>query len=233
VLIKQLHSWNVTPKEAIALQKDLASQIITHDCLGKVSYIAGVDVAIGDEKMIHAAVIIMTYPTLEIIEMHCHQELMKMPYIPGLLSFREIPALLGVFKKVNQKPDLIFVDGMGIAHPRGIGIASHLGLWLQIPTIGVGKKKLVGEYDIEALSNEFGAHVPLMYQKKIIGEVIRTRNKVKPLFISSGYMISLETSMAYVLSCCRGYRLPEPIRYADKFSKKDIVLHNNDMCLIK
>ena len=219
-----LHDWIVTPAEAIALQKKLALEIITYDCLKDVRYVAGVDVAFATKDILRAAVIIMTYPALQIVEIQCHQEELKMPYIPGLLSFREMPALLGAFNKLQQWPDLIFVDGMGIAHPRGIGIASHLGLWLQIPTIGVAKKKLVGTYDENALGTEFGSHVPLTYQDKIIGVVLRTRANVKPLFVSSGHMISLETSINYVLSCCKGYRLIEPIRYADKLSKGHAII---------
>jgi deoxyribonuclease V len=230
MLMQHLHDWNLTPQEAIALQKELALQIITDDCLQSVSYIAGADVALEGINKMHAAVVIMSYPDLKIVEMRCHEQELKMPYIPGLLSFREMPALLGAFKKVQQKPDLILVDGMGIAHPRGIGIASHLGLWLEIPTIGVGKKKLVGTYHADALSNEKGSTVALMHHEKMIGAVVRTKMNVKPLFISPGHMVSIRTSIDYVLACCRGYRLPELTRYADKLSKKDGMLHKNDMC---
>lgn len=231
MIIQNLHAWNVTPQEAIALQKQLASQIITQDCLSDtISYIAGADVALEGATMIHAAVVIMTYPELRIIETQCHQQELTMQYIPGLLSFREIPVLLEAFKKVQQKPDLIMVDGMGIAHQRGIGIASHLGLWLQIPTIGVGKTRLVGTYHADELGNEKGSTVALMYHEKMIGGVVRTKTNVKPLFISPGHMVSVKTSIDYVLACSRGYRLPEPTRYADKLSKKDPTLHNNDMC---
>lgn len=222
--MKILHDWNVTPIEAIALQKKLASEIITYDCLADVHHVAGVDVALEGKDNIRAAIVIMKYPSLEIIEIVVHSEKMSMPYIPGLLSFREMPALLQAWAKIKQQPDLIFVDGMGIAHPRGIGIASHLGLWLQIPTIGVAKKKLVGTYDENALGNEQGSYVPLLHHNKTIGVVLRSRTKVKPLFVSLGHMISLETTVTFVLACCKGYRLIEPIRYADKLSKGQVLI---------
>jgi len=227
--IQHLHSWNLTPQEAIVIQKQLAPSIITENSFDTISYIAGVDAALSGNN-IHAAVVIMTYPDLCIVEMRCHQQEISMPYIPGLLSFREIPALLGVFEKIQQKPDLMLVDGMGIAHPRGIGIASHLGLWLHIPAIGVGKKKLVGEYHSEKLGNQRGEAVALTHADKMIGAVVRTKNDVKPLFVSPGHMINVKTSVDYVFACFRGYRLPEPIRYADKLSKKDKSLHNDEMC---
>jgi deoxyribonuclease V len=225
-----ISEWQGSHLEAIALQKELAVQIVTEDTFSHVSFIAGVDAAFSDSgTMIHAAIVIMTYPALEIVEMHCHQEALTMPYIPGLLSFREMPSLLSVFKKVKQKPDLIMVDGMGIAHPRGIGIASHLGLCLHIPTIGVAKKKLVGIYNEDALNKEFGSTVPLLYRKKQVGMVVRTKKNVKPLFISPGHLISIETSVMYTLACAKGYRLVEPTRLADRLSKKHSTMHG-DQC---
>jgi deoxyribonuclease V len=215
-----LHEWNLTHQEAIALQLELAKRIIREDRLGDVHYIAGVDMAINEENgMAHAAVVLLTYPDLEIKEKHTYEEPIRMPYIPGLLSFREAPCVLGAFQKLRQRPDLVMADGMGIAHPRRIGIASHLGLWLQLPTIGCGKSLLTGKYDHSALGEEAGSWVPLTDKKEVIGAVVRTRTRVNPLFISTGHMISLETSIKYVLACGRGYRLPEPTRQADKLSK--------------
>jgi deoxyribonuclease V len=143
----------------------------------------------------------------------------RMPYIPGLLSFREAPAVLGAFKKLHRKADLVMVDGQGIAHPRRLGIASHLGLWLDLPTIGCGKTLFVGHYDKNALGLEAGSWVPLLHKQEIIGAVVRTRTRVSPMIISTGHRISLETSIHYVLACAKGYRLPEPTRQADKLSK--------------
>lgn len=215
-----LHEWNLNPTEAIALQQELAQRIILEDRLQDVHFVAGVDMALSkDQELAHAAVVLLTYPALELVEQHIYEEPIRMPYVPGLLSFREAPAVLGAFRKLRQRPDLVMVDGMGIAHPRRIGIASHLGLWLELPTIGCGKSILTGHYDHNALSEEAGSWVPLLSKKEVIGAVVRTRRRVNPMIISSGHMISLETSIRYVLDCCRGYRLPEPTRLADKLSK--------------
>lgn len=215
-----LHEWNLEPAAAIALQHELAQRIVLEDRLGEVHFVAGVDMAINENNgMAHAAVVLLTFPELEIVERHIYEEPIRMPYIPGLLSFREAPCVLGAFRKLRQQPDLVMVDGMGIAHPRRIGIASHLGLWLNIPTIGCGKSLLTGKYDKAALGEEAGSWVPLIDKKEVIGAVVRTRTRVNPMFISPGHLISVQTSIDYVLKCGRGYRLPEPTRLADKLSK--------------
>jgi deoxyribonuclease V len=215
-----LHEWNLTPEQAIALQRELAKQIIHEDRLEEVRHVAGVDMAINEGNgMAHAAVVLLSYPNLELVERHIYEEPVRMPYIPGLLSFREAPSVLGAFDKLRQRPDLVMVDGMGIAHPRRIGIASHLGLWLNLPTIGCGKSLLTGRYHKEQLGEEAGSWVSLVDKQEVIGAVVRTRTRVNPMFISLGHMISLETSIRYVLACGRGYRLPEPTRLADKLSK--------------
>jgi deoxyribonuclease V len=215
-----LHTWKLTREEAIALQHELATRILLEDQVGEVQYVAGVDMAINEEnEMAHAAVVLLTYPALEIVERHIYEEPLRMPYIPGLLSFREAPCVLGAFHKLRQRPDLVMVDGQGIAHPRRMGIASHLGLWLDLPTIGCAKSILVGTYDKTQLGEEAGSHVPLLYKRDVIGSVVRTRTRVNPMIISPGHKISLETSIKYVLACSKGYRLPEPTRLADKLSK--------------
>src|SRR2546429_8749770 len=214
-----LHEWNLQPEAAIALQRKLAAKIIRTDQLkGEVKLVAGVDMALNEEKnMAHAAVVLLSYPQMEVLERHVYEEPIRMPYIPGLLSFREIPCILGAFALLSQQPDLVMVDGQGIAHPRRLGIASHLGLWLDLPTIGCAKSILTGHHD--PLSEEAGAWVPLKADKEVIGAALRTRARVKPMIISLGHRISLETSLRFVLACCRGYRLPEPTRLADKLSK--------------
>ncbi len=213
-----LHDWNLKPNAAIALQRQLAQRIIREDQLGEVHHIAGVDMAINEENgMARAAVVLLSYPALEIQERHVYEEPVRMPYIPGLLSFREAPCVLGAFARLLQQPDLVMVDGQGIAHPRRLGIASHLGLWLELPTIGCGKSILTGHH--RALGEEAGSWVPLVDNDETIGAVVRTRAHVKPMIISLGHRISLETSLRYVLACCKGYRLPEPTRQADKLSK--------------
>jgi deoxyribonuclease V len=215
-----LHEWTLTPEAAIALQRELASQIIREDRLGEVRFVAGVDMAINEEhEAARAAVVLLRYPDMEILEKHVYEEPIRMPYVPGLLSFREAPPVLGAFKKLRQQPDLVMVDGQGIAHPRRIGIASHLGLWLNIPTIGCAKSLLVGRYKKDELGEEVGSWVPLIDKHELIGAIVRTRTRVNPMFISLGHLISLETSIRYVLACGKGYRLPEPTRQADKLSK--------------
>ena len=213
-----LHEWNIKQDEAIALQRELAKRVVRQDRLDEVRHLAGVDMAINEESdMARAAVVLLSYPALEIEERHVYEEPVRMPYIPGLLSFRELPCILGAFDLLKQQPQLVMVDGQGIAHPRRIGIASHLGLWLDLPAIGCAKSILTGHHG--PLSEEAGSWVPLKADAEVIGAVLRTRAHVKPVIISLGHRISLETSLHYVLACCRGYRLPEPTRLADKLSK--------------
>ncbi len=220
---RRLHEWNLQQSQAIALQRELAKRVVREDKLEEVRHIAGVDMAINEENgMARAAVVLLSYPALEIEERHVHEEPVRMPYIPGLLSFRETPCILGAFELLKIQPELVMADGQGIAHPRRLGIASHLGLWLDLPTIGCAKSILVGDYDKEALGEEMGSWVPLIDKRtnnEIIGAAVRTRSHTNPMFISLGHRISLETSLHYVLACCRGYRLPEPTRQADKLSK--------------
>jgi len=219
---RPLHEWTLEQNEAIALQRELAKRVVREDRLEEVRHVAGVDMAINEENgMARAAVVLLSYPALELEERHVHEEPVRMPYIPGLLSFRELPAILGAFDRLKQQPELVMVDGQGIAHPRRLGIASHLGLWLDLPSIGCAKSILRGEYDREALGEEVGSWVPLIDRKnnEVIGAALRTRAHTNPMFISLGNRISLETSLRYVLACSSGYRLPEPTRLADKLSK--------------
>jgi deoxyribonuclease V len=221
--IQPLHEWVVDPTEAVTLQRELASRIVREDRIEEpVRFIAGVDMAINEESgMARAAVVLLSFPELEIVERHVYEEPVRMPYIPGLLSFRELPCILGAFNKLKQHPQLVMVDGQGIAHPRRLGIASHLGLWLDLPTIGCAKSILRGNYDKNALGEEAGSWVPLVEGRKgeVLGAALRTRAHVNPMFISLGHRISLETSIEYVMACAKGYRLPEPTRQADKLSK--------------
>src|SRR5450759_2088682 len=217
-----LHEWNLQPEAAAALQRTLAAKIIRTDQLVRdpAQLVAGVDMAINEETTLaRSAVVLLSYPAMEVIERHVYEEPVRMPYIPGLLSFREVPAILGAFARLHQQPDLVMVDGQGIAHPRYLGIASHLGLWLDLPTIGCAKSILRGKYDEKALSEEAGAWVPLIFKNETVGAALRTRARAKPMIISTGHRISLVTSLHYVLACCKGYRLPEPTRQADKLSK--------------
>src|SRR6266536_2037349 len=204
---QHLHEWNLKQDEAKALQRELAKQVIREDRLDEVRHVAGVDMAMNEiSGMARAAVVLLSYPKLEVIEQHVYEEPLRMPYIPGLLSFREIPCILGAFDLLKQQPELVMVDGQGIAHPRRIGIASHLGLWLDLPTIGCAKSILTGTYDKDRLGVEAGSWVPLRSKSEIIGAVVRTRRAVNPMIISQGHLISLATSMKYVLACNKGYR---------------------------
>src|SRR5216684_8877658 len=181
---KPLHEWNLKQDEAKALQRELAKRVVREDRLDEVRHIAGVDMAINEMSgMARAAVVLLSYPVLEIVEQHVYEEPVRMPYIPGLLSFREIPCILGAFDQLKEQPDLVMVDGQGIAHPRYLGIASHLGLWLELPTIGCAKSILRGYYDEKALGENAGDWVPLTYRKETIGAVVRTRTRVKPMII--------------------------------------------------
>jgi deoxyribonuclease V len=160
-----------------------------------------------------AAVLVYSFPDLELCEVRTVRALVRFPYIPGLLSFREAPALVRAFRRLRLRPDLLICDGQGIAHPRGIGLASHLGIILGVPTIGCAKSRLVGDYD--EVGPKVGDRSPLVFEGKVVGAVVRSRSGVRPLFVSSGHRINLDRSIHFILASCRGYRLPEPVRQAD------------------
>ena len=179
--------------------------------------IAGADVSYAKRpETMYAAVVVMEWPSGEVVEEVTAERRAEFPYIPGLLSFREIPSLLAAFERLRTRPDVIIYDGHGIAHPRGFGIASHLGVLLDAPTIGCAKKRLVGEH--EEPGPERGSQVPLRLEGKTIGTVLRTRSKVKPVFISVGHRIGLRSAVRLVLETGGGYRLPEPTRLAHLLS---------------
>lgn len=211
-----LHNWNLSPQEAKAIQNDLAAQVIRHNNFGEIQTIAGADIALDPETETgYAGVIVYSYPDLKEVERVSAVAPIKFPYIPGLLAFREGPILLKAFEKLKTKPDLVMFDGQGLAHPRRLGIASHMGLLLNLPTIGVAKKVLVGKYQEPDLT--IGAQTPLIDKNEIIGICLRTRFKVKPIFISIGHKIDLPTAAKITLSCLAGTRIPKPTREADKF----------------
>ncbi|MEA5552272.1 deoxyribonuclease V [Anabaena cylindrica UHCC 0172] len=216
--IQQIHSWPSTVEEAITIQETLRNQVITIDVLKEpIKYIAGVDMGfLEDGKISRAAVAVLSFPDLQVVETSLAYRPTVFPYIPGFLSFREIPALLDALEKIQTIPDIILCDGQGIAHPRRFGIACHLGLIVDIPTIGVAKSLFIGKY--EELPEPRGSWQPLIHKKETIGAVLRTRTGVKPLYISSGHRISLPTAIDYVLRCTPKYRLPETTRIADKLA---------------
>ncbi|MAS35945.1 MAG: deoxyribonuclease V [Anaerolineaceae bacterium] len=217
--IHHLHDWNITPDRAIALQRDMAANIITDQPLqlNSIQRVAGVDVSVKN-NMSQAAIVVLSYPDMEIIETVRAQAPTPFPYIPGLLSFREGPVLEEAFRHLEHEPDVFIFDGMGIMHPRHLGIAAHMGLWLDKPTIGCGKNKLVGHY--EEPGPEKGARSPLYYKGQQLGVVLRTRDNVKPVFISVGHRGELQSAIDLVLSCTTRYRLPDPIRAAHNAAGK-------------
>lgn len=197
-----------------ARQIELAQQVSLQDVVIDPRYVAGVDVGFEDEgRVTRAAVVILTYPDLGVAEYQIARIPTQLPYIPGLLSFREIPAILAAWEKLTLKPDLVLVDGQGRAHPRRLGVAGHLGVTLNIPAIGVAKSRLCGHYD--ALAEGADAQSPLMDKDEQLGWVWRSKARCNPLFISPGHLMSIDTALVWVKAMIRGYRLPEPTRWAD------------------
>ncbi len=215
--LKHAHPWDLDYQAAVALQGRLGKVVIRADALGVVRRVAGVDVGFRDERRItRAAVAVLDFPSLAPREEAVAQCPTRFPYIPGLLSFREVPAVLAALERLEDLPDLILCDGQGIAHPRRFGIACHLGVLLDLPTIGVAKSRLVGTH--QAVPEKKGAWVPLWDGDECIGAVLRTRSRVRPLYISIGHRVSLETAIDYVLRCTTRYRLPETTRAAHRLA---------------
>ncbi|WP_422102529.1 deoxyribonuclease V [Vreelandella sp.] len=219
-----LHEWNLSPKQAIALQSQLAQQLESSDRIDPVTHIAGVDIGFEEGGAVtRAAVVVLKWapdeaPHLPVVEQVVHREPTRMPYIPGLLSFREIPAALGAFAKLITVPQLVMVDGQGIAHPRRLGVAAHLGLWLDLPTIGIAKSRLTGTH--AEVGEARGDWVPLMAKQEVIGAVLRSRTNVKPVFVSPGHRLSLDTALMWVMRCLGPTKLPEPTRLADRLASR-------------
>jgi deoxyribonuclease V len=214
-----MHAWNITPREAVSLQHELAAQL-DHTRpldLSRVSIVAGVDVSVR-EDISTAAVVALTFPDLRIIETVVAQIPTPFPYVPGLLTFREGEAILAAHAQLTIEPDIYLFDGMGRIHPRRIGVASHLGLWFDKPTVGVGKTHFLGDYEPPA--EDEGAWSALTDKGEILGAVLRTRSRVKPVYVSSGHLIDLESALALVMACTTRYRLPEPIRAAHNAAGK-------------
>ena len=210
------HSWNISPQEAIGIQRRLARRVVREAPFDPPSLVAGVDVAFGSGQA-QAAAVLLNYPRLDMIDHAIAREPIAFPYVPGLLSFREGPAILKALGMLARVPDLILFDGQGVAHPRRLGIASHIGIVADRPSIGCAKTRLVGTY--WEPGRERGSISELHDGEEVIGAVVRTRSRVKPVFVSTGHRIGLQDAVSYVLDCCRGFRLPEPIRMADRLSR--------------
>jgi deoxyribonuclease V len=218
--VHRLHDWNLTPTEAVALQRELSGKVDTRTPLVRCDLVAGADASYNRfSPVFYAVVVVLRTSDWTIVE---KQEVVRespFPYVPGLLSFREAPALLDAFAKLETKPDAVMIDGQGIAHPRRIGIASHVGLFLDVPTVGCAKSRLTGIY--KEPRRPRGSLAPLRDKGDVIGSIVRTRDGVKPVFVSVGHKIDQASAVRLVLQCAQGYRIPEPTRQAH--------LHVNDL----
>ncbi len=202
-----------------SIQNELAGKVVIKPFRKEVKYVAGCDVSYNRTKNEMTAVVaLVEYPSLKLVEVSHHTTAVEFPYIPTFLSFRELPSLVEAFRKLSTKPDLVVVDGQGIAHPRGLGLAAHFGVTVEMPTIGCAKSHLFGKYEMPGLKR--GGWTPLWAGDKMIGAVVRTRDRVKPVFISPGHLIDVESSVEWILKLTKGYKLPEPIRFADSISRR-------------
>jgi deoxyribonuclease V len=212
------HAWDVVPDEAREIQERLRHEVVIRDDFGNVGFIGAADVAFEENNSrVRAVVAVLSFPQLELCESAVAVLPLQFPYLPGLLSFRETPAILQALAKLRQLPDLLFCDGHGLAHPRRFGMACHIGVLSGIASIGVAKKLLIGNHG--ELPHERGAWVPLIDRDETIGAVVRTRAGVKPVYVSVGSGVCLETAIEYVLRCSR-FRLPDPSRWADRLSRQ-------------
>jgi deoxyribonuclease V len=225
--IARKYGWTTDTKEAKQIQLELAGEISRDGKITEPKFIAGVDISVNRwSKTGRAAVVVLSYPSLEIIEISTFESDITFPYVPGLLSFREMPLIIPAIEKLKTAPDLIIMDGQGVAHPRRIGIASHLGLVLGIPTIGCAKSRLIGEFKEPAVKP--GNWNNLTDRGEVIGAVLRTKEHVKPVYVSTGHMIDLESAVYWIMACCRGYRLPEPTRLAHQAAGGYLGTNNQD-----
>ena len=211
--VQALHEWEVSIARAKEIQLSLAKRVVTESEVIDPSLVAGIDISAPDSQGVaRGAVVILRYPELSIVEVEIAQGKLTLPYIPGLLSFRETPLILTACEKLINIPDFILIDGQGIAHPRRLGLASHVGLFLNLPTIGCAKSILCGQH--KPVGEDTGSHTELLDNGELIGAALRTKYRVKPIYVSVGHKIDLESALQLVIKCCRGYRLPEPTRLA-------------------
>jgi len=218
MIITPLHDWNLDPRRAIELQKQLAYEVIAEDKFdAPVKTVAGIDLGYDAKNdTSRAVVVVLSFPALELIESAEAILPIQFPYVPGLLSFRETPVAIKALEKLKITPDLILCDGQGLAHPRRFGIACHIGLITNLPTLGAAKSLLVGKF--ENLGETRGSIAPLIHRNEQVGNVLRTKDKVQPVYVSVGHRISLATATEYVLRCAPKYRLPETTRLANKMA---------------
>ena len=211
--VHDIHRWDVSVADAKQIQLGFADRVVRRGSLDAVELIAGVDVSgANSDGMSHGAIVVLRYPSMEVVERSVVTMAVGFPYVPGLLSFREMPLILAACRKLSAMPDLFIADAQGIAHPRRLGLASHLGLVLDVPTIGCAKSILCGKHG--DLGDEPGDRAPLVDRDEVIGAALRTKRRVKPVYVSIGHRVDLDEACRWVLECCRGYRLPEPTRLA-------------------
>jgi deoxyribonuclease V len=218
VKVRKIHPFDLPPREAVLLQRWLASRVMPHGGAPRpLRLVAGADCSLAPNGTLHAAIVVLEAPAFGLVEVATASGRPGMPYIPGLLSFRETPILLEALRRLSTRPDVLLVDGQGMAHPRRLGIASHLGLHLDLPVVGVAKSRLVGEHEEPGRAR--GEWTSLRHEGERIGAVLRTKDGVRPVYVSVGDRIGLLPAVRTVLACCTRYRLPEPIRAADRVSR--------------
>ena len=214
--IHTLHPWNVTEAEAVRLQRELAGRVNTSTPVTKCDLIAGADVSYNKySTRVFAAVVVLRTADWSIVETRGVVGESHFPYVPGLLSFREAPVLLQAFARVQSEPDVVMLDGQGLAHPRRFGLACHIGLALEKPCLGCAKTRLTGHF--KDLGRKAGSTAPLVDRGQLVGKVVRTKDGVQPVFVSVGHKIDLDSAVEVVLACARGYRIPEPTRRAHHY----------------
>jgi deoxyribonuclease V len=212
----QLHPWDLEPGQAIKVQAKLQERLVLAWDGREITTVGGVDVSVKG-NLARAAIVVLRYPQITPLEGATAETPVRFPYIPGLLAFREGPVVLAAWEQLQSKPDLLMFDGQGIAHPRGMGIAAHMGLWLERPSIGVAKSRLYGRHDDVGRTRGEGAELrDPRHAGNVIGVVLRTRTDVKPVYVSPGHMMDVPQAAAYTLGCCTRYRLPEPTRWAHR-----------------
>jgi deoxyribonuclease V len=211
--VSGLHRFDLSPSEARRLQQELSSRVVTGPALdlASVRYVAGADVSTQGD-MAYATVVVLDFPGLSLVEAKGYEAPLRFPYVPGLLSFRELPSVVGALERVETGVDALVLDAQGLAHPRRMGLASHLGIFLDVPSVGCAKSLLVGSF--EEPGREKGSATDLVHRGEVVGKVLRTRDGVSPVYVSVGNGIDLESSVELVLACCTKYRLPETTRQA-------------------
>ena len=216
VTVHHAHPWDVTPREAVAIQRDLAEHVRFEPLPSAIETVAGVDVSVREDR-VRAAIVVLALPELEVVDQATWEGPVAFPYVPGLLSFREMPAVLPALEQLTVEPHVFILDAQGYAHPRRFGLACHLGVLLDKPAIGVAKSRLVGQY--EAPGTEKGERSPLVHHDEVIGSVVRTRTNVKPVFVSVGHRATLEDAVGLTLRLATRYKLPMPTHRAHRLSK--------------